>query len=147
VSDLAAESCGPEIGAHDRPVVKDQSERSLIPIGYWHSEDADGLPHPQSLVSWTWQFGRRWRIIRYLRIGSEHIQPIAQVRIRAELPGVCQVGGCEQLDGVLKATPVEVVKTRLSYEFLREVQRWPRESIPSLSPMTARTSRYPPTRR
>lgn len=47
---------------------------SLIPIGYWHSADNDGLPHPQRLVSWTWQFGRRWQIVRYLRKGLPHLQ-------------------------------------------------------------------------
>ena len=67
-------SCEPEVEAHDRPAVQDQSDQTLIPIGYWHSEENDGPPHPQTLVSWTWQFGRRWRIIRYLRNGSEYIQ-------------------------------------------------------------------------
>jgi Cysteine-rich CPCC len=59
---------------NERSSAQSESEQSLIPIGYWHSEDNDGLPHPQTLVSWTWQFGRRWRIVRYLRKGSQHIQ-------------------------------------------------------------------------
>jgi hypothetical protein len=57
-----------------RRLQPEEEIKRLTPIGYWHSENGDGLPHPQSLVSWTWQFGRRWRIVRYLRKGSVYVQ-------------------------------------------------------------------------
>jgi hypothetical protein len=81
-----------------------ESEHSLIPIGYWHSEEGDGLPHPQTMVSWTWE-NRNWAFW--------HEWSRAQGRFEYE-PNcwACQVTREGRLDGVLAETGAKAVSAR-----------------------------------